>query len=386
MVRLKNGIIGPVEPRQRNVRETQPGDYPGVSEAYLALAELYGPKLMGPPLCDELMALLQHMFTEEEAMLVRHLKSGSMMSAEEIAAAGHRPVEEVRAILDRLASDLHILMSFGEKGSKLYTVIPLLPGAFETVLVRTSMDSLTDWHRRFAHLFEDLFETGFMVPRGGGESRRSAGIRYLPVGEVIQAHPMALPSDFLEEVIDPYDTFAVGLCQCRMTEHIVGRGCDRPMENCTSVGSMAEGVIHSGQMRRVEKKELLEIKAEAEASGLVNWIMTRELAPGSNTMCSCCGCCCHAMRTISEFNMPGMVAPPHFTPAVDPEKCRHCGNCARACPMGALTIDAKKKTRAFAAERCVGCGQCVVACDKNRAVELIPVPGYEPPQIAGAEA
>jgi MinD superfamily P-loop ATPase len=82
--------------------------------------------------------------------------------------------------------------------------------------------------------------------------------------------------------------------------------------------------------------------------------------------------------------MPGMLAPPHFTPAVDPEKCRHCGNCARACPMGALTVDTKSKTRAFAAERCVGCGQCVVTCEKNRAIELVPVPGYEPPKIAGA--
>jgi NAD-dependent dihydropyrimidine dehydrogenase PreA subunit len=52
--------------------------------------------------------------------------------------------------------------------------------------------------------------------------------------------------------------------------------------------------------------------------------------------------------------------------------------------MGALTIDTKNRTRSFAAERCVGCGQCVVACEKNRAVELVPVPGYEPPRIAGA--
>jgi len=96
-------------------------------------------------------------------------------------------------------------------------------------------------------------------------------VRYVPVGETIEAHPMALPSDRLEEVLDRYKVFAVGLCQCRMTEEIVGRGCGRPMKNCVAFGDVAEFLIRNGKMRRVEEQDVLEIKAEAASAGLASF-------------------------------------------------------------------------------------------------------------------
>ena len=377
MIQVQNGVIGPREPRLRRIAVKSVGDYPGVSPAYLDVAQNYGPDLAGPPLCDEHLALIQHMFTEEEAGVIRHLRPKEAKTVEEMAETAKRPAEEVRPILDRLAEEKRIIISFGPREARRYSLIPILPGAFETILVRTSMDSLTAWHRRFAELFERLYETGFVTDYVG---KRPPGIRYLPVGQSISAHPMALPFDYFAEVIGPYNDFAVGLCQCRLAEELVGRGCGRPMDNCTALGPLAVREVKHGLMRKVERRELLEIKAEAEASGLVTWTMNLEIA-GSNTACSCCGCCCHMMRTISEFNLPGMIAPPHFMPESDPEKCSFCGKCAQACTMGAVTVDTKAKTRVFHAERCVGCGLCVVACSKDQALTLKPVPGYQPPEV-----
>jgi ferredoxin len=123
---------------------------------------------------------------------------------------------------------------------------------------------------------------------------------------------------------------------------------------------------------------MLEIKREAESLGMVNWMMNVESTKGQSS-CTCCGCCCHAMRSINEFNAPGAIAPPHFLPKFDDARCTWCGRCAKQCPMGALTLDLEAKTRVHRIERCIGCGQCVVACGDRRGVAMEPVPAYKMP-------
>jgi electron transport complex protein RnfB len=379
VIQIKDGIIGPREPRLRSVRPKKLSDYPGVPAPYLEVAKMYSsPLLWGPPICDELIALVEHIYTEEEASLVQHLKALPGKTAAAVAAAAYRPVEEVRPILERLALEKFVLLSSGTENKKRYYLMPLMPGVFEMALIRTSLDTLTNWHRRLAELFAALYETGYFVDYA---EHPASTVRYLPVGETIEAHPMALPSDRLEEILDRYKVFAVGLCQCRMTEEIVGRGCGRSLENCVGFGNAAEFLIRNDKMRRVEKKDVLEIKAKAEAEGLVTWMFETELGKSSSgASCSCCGCCCGALRTISEFNMPGMIAPPHFMPEVDLTQCTYCGKCAKACPMGAIVVDTKGKSHQHLSERCIGCGLCAVACDKEHAIQMEPTPKYRQPQ------
>ena len=48
-----------------------------------------------------------------------------------------------------------------------------------------------------------------------------------------------------------------------------GRGCDRPIRVCTVVGQWAAQGIKDGWLTQVSKKEVLEIKGDAESHGLV---------------------------------------------------------------------------------------------------------------------
>jgi Pyruvate/2-oxoacid:ferredoxin oxidoreductase delta subunit len=243
------------------------------------------------------------------------------------------------------------------------------------VLIGESPDSLSAWHRRFAELFEALFQTGYLTDYRG---QSSPLFRFLPVSRAIGGHPMALPSDRLEVVLDRFRSFGVGRCQCRLSKGIVRQGCGKPLEVCTAMGQWAERGISGGWLRRVSKQNVLEIKQEAEAHGLVTWLINVD-SPKSQASCSCCGCCCKAMRMVSEHSAPGLMAPPHFLPRVDLSACDHCARCSKACPTGAIAVDVRQKTRRHDGARCVGCGLCKLACDRRQAIRMETAPDYRLP-------
>src|SRR5450759_3400033 len=95
---------------------------------------------------------------------------------------------------------------------------------------------MSAWHRRFAELFEALYETGYALDYQHGQQRPTPFVRVLPVGRAIEAHPLALPSDQLEVVLDRYHVFGFGQCQCRMVMEVKGQGCGKPIGNCTVMG------------------------------------------------------------------------------------------------------------------------------------------------------
>jgi len=376
VIEVHRGIVAPVAPRPSTVRPRKPDDYPHVPLAYRELAQkLSNPLLMGPPLCDELMALLQHVFAEEEAAVVRHLSLVPAKSAARVARAEHRPVEEVEQILQRLALEKRVIASSGPDRKRRYHLLPIVPGMFEMVLVSETPENLSDWHRKFIELFEALYETGYVSAFNRHPTRT---IRYLPVGRIADAHPLALPSDRMEAVLDRFKIFGIGQCQCRTTMAALGHGCGKPLANCTVMGDWAAQGIHAGWLKRAHQRDVLEAKREAESHGMVNFVMNVESTRGQ-VSCSCCGCCCKAMRTMTEFNAPSLVAPPHFLPKFDPARCTYCGKCAAACPMGALTIHLSDKSRRHSAQRCIGCGVCEVACPQPGALAMEPVPDYRQP-------
>ena len=380
VIEVQGRIVGPTEPRLKVVRPRKLSDYPHVPGVYRDVArQLASPARMGPPVCDELMALVQHLFSDEEAGVVRHLGLLSGRSAADLARAEHRPVDQIQPILDRLSDEKRVIVRSGghkEGTAPVYRLLPIVPGIFEMMLISHTPESLTEWHRRFIELFESLYETGYSLDYQ--QKHPTPSVRYLPVGKAIDAHPMALPTDKLEVVLDQFNMFAVGQCQCRMAMQSLGKGCGKPLGNCMVMGTWAERGIADGVLRQVSRDDALEIKREAESHGMVNWMMNVQSAKGQCS-CSCCGCCCHAMRMVNEFNAPGFIAPPHFLPRLDNARCTHCGKCAKSCPMGAIIVDTQQKKYTHLRERCIGCGLCALACERQRAVEMEPVPEYRLP-------
>ena len=366
----------PDVPRLRGVRPRKIADYPHLTAAHRdAVAKFASPLLMGPPVCDELVALVEHLFTEEEAGVVRHLGLLRGRTADKIAQAEHRPPEQIEPILHRLAEEKACIVVGGPPARRRYHLLPIMPGIFEMVLIRCQPETLTPWHRRFVELFEALYDTGYALDYAGATP---PFVRYLPVSRVIEAHPMALPTDRLEAVLDQFQVFAVGPCQCRTAARTQGYGCNGPLGNCAVMGQWAHAGIQKGWLRQVSKEEMLDIKREAEAHGMVNWMMN-VLASKGQSSCSCCGCCCHAMRTAAQLSAPAMFAPPHFRPRHDAGRCTACGRCASRCPMKAVLVDTQAKSYHLLVERCIGCGQCVLACDTRRALAMEPVPAYKLP-------
>jgi Pyruvate/2-oxoacid:ferredoxin oxidoreductase delta subunit len=351
---------GPL-PARRPLRIRGPGEYPDTLRAYVDVAvRLSNPLLNGPPLCDELVEFVQHLLTEEEAAVMRHLWPMRGRRAEAVARAEHRPVDQIEPILRRLADVKRCIGAGGKDGARKYQLMPVIPGIFEMVLIGVTPERFNDWHRRFIELFEALYGSGYLTDYRG----QQPGVRFLQQRAVAGMRPGAMPASHFEAVAERFKTFAVGQCQCRMAMNTLGQGCGRPLGNCTLLGTWAEKAIKGGWVRQVSRQEVLEIKREAEASGMVSWVLNVDSTDGQAS-CSCCGCCCHALKIVNEFNAPGWFAPPRLRPRFDEARCTGCGACARRCPMKALVMQGTGKPPAYLRERCVGCGLCTLACQKK---------------------
>lgn len=331
------------------------------------------PLMLGPSPSDDLLELVMHMFTEDEADLVQYLPPLRPRSARKVASLSGRSISNVTQVLNNLAFTKVIILSMGNPGK--YTILPLIPGTFEMVLTTTDVSTRNIWHKKFVKLFERLWDKSFLMEYVAHSSHSS--IRYLPVNGVSKTLHSAWPSDRLEEVLEPYNQFAVGHCQCRLAMQLIDKGCDRPLENCVAIGPLAKFFIKRGLMRQAGRQEITEIKHNAEEYGCVTFMGNEINGRLGNISCSCCGCCCHGLRSINQFNTPGMISKPHFLPVWERQKCKLCKKCVNVCPMNAWTVSGKELQ--FNKVRCIGCGLCVLTC-KFDALLLQENTNVKPPQ------
>jgi len=329
---------------------------------------------------DSMRAMVTLAFSEEEAELVDAL-SFAPLPVWAIARRVKRPVDEIKPLLDSLATRL-LIVGMNVKGVQTYGFLNFVPGVFESQMIR-ARDPNNAGERQFfvafAALYEEFYDeflTWLKSNRGDKDIRVG---RIIPIGKTIESASGVIPlaSDSFEETIDRNNSFCIAeVCACRHEMELLGRGCGKPLDVCSAMGWLADFCIEKGLARRVSKQEYIETKQRAAEEGLVN--MTDNLT-NPLQVCSCCSCCCSALRILKDYNIPTIIVPSRYEAVVDDEKCNACAKCSRACPMDAIEWKKKQPPVRVDYARCIGCGICVTKCDKEDAMHLRERVDHTPP-------
>jgi len=255
--------------------------------------------------------LLAKIFTPEEATLASVMRLTRELAADIAARAGVDADTAYRTLKGMARKGL-IRIKRG-KAQLLFGLMPFAVGFYEEQLPRMDVELAT--------LFEQyLQETG-----GAGIVRDVPAVhRVIPVGEAIPVELEIFPYERATELLETAKSWAVRDCICRVQQKLVGKGCDRPVENCL-VFAPVEGVFdHSEMDRAITKEEALRILRETEEAGLVH--STGNYRDGHTYICNCCTCCCGILRSVAEFGVPTTAVRSDFHMVVDAEMCSGCGD------------------------------------------------------------
>jgi ferredoxin len=232
-------------------------------------------------------------------------------------------------------------------GQRAFGLIPFVVGFYESQLPRIDEELAT--------LFEQYY-----TESGAGLLRDTPSLhRVIPVGEAVPFQIEIFPYERASELLEGARAWGVRQCICRVQQHLVGKGCDRPVEACLVFAPVEGAFDHSQADRVITKDEALRILRQAAEAGLVH--STGNYRSGARYICNCCTCCCGVLRGIAEFGIPTAAAHSAFRMVVEPARCIGCGDCVERCQFGALSVP--DDLAVIDEARCMGCGQCVLACD-----------------------
>jgi Pyruvate/2-oxoacid:ferredoxin oxidoreductase delta subunit len=312
--------------------------------------------------------ILEILFTPEEAALAARLPVRPTPVPKLAARLGVAPEELARRLEPMCEKGLVLDLPNPRTGITSVLLAPPVVGFFEYSMMR-AWDPVPK--RRLA-------EALHAYTRGDPAFAREAFGRDTVIGRALvhedaisdEPLPDVLAWERASEVVSGARAWAVGICFCRHAASHAGEACDAPEDVCLSLNGGAEFVARRGFGRAIDRAEALDVIARSRELGLVQ--LADNVRSRPTFICNCCGCCCEQLRGITDFGLRA-VNPSGFEPRVDEARCAGCSRCARACPVGAVTLAPRRSPGArrsalaprFDLDRCIGCGVCAGACGKG---------------------
>lgn len=321
----------------------------------------------GAPASPVLFEILRILFSKVDAEIAARLPARPA-TIETLSARLRLPADSLEARLTDMAHR-GLVFDLEARGRRYFALAPVAIGFFELTFMRAREELPL---RELARLFDAYLGGDDRFSRALFSGRTQIG-RSLVREESLPDfdHTEILDWERASFLIESAQAVAVSLCACRHVAGHLGKACDRPLESCISLGIAAESLARNGLARRASAREGLRILDEAKRAGMVQ--TADNVRRGAAYICNCCGCCCGMIQAIRRFDLRHAIVTSGWIAEIDPARCKGCGACEAACPVGAIVL---REGAARDETLCLGCGACSVACKAGaiRMLRRLPAP------------
>ncbi len=328
------------------------------SEIYRRLQQHLDEKTIGFPSTKSGVdiKILKYLFTEEEAKIALYLNFSwhNLESVEKIYERAKNlgyTIEELKIKLNNMAQK-GAIMAFLSGKQNTYGLANFIIGMSDYQMDKWTKGFFIDCTQ---YLHEAYINQISKLPL--------TQTRFIPVNEAIVPNQGILDYDNIKIILKNVEgPFCIANCVCRQGNDLLDNPCKKTdrRETCISFGIAAERYIEKGWAKKISKEEAIDALKKSSEEGLIHQVSN---AKRLDFICSCCECCCEAIKLLKNLPVPGLIVNSNYYAQTQSDQCSGCETCIDWCQMNAIkVINQKAKINK---KRCIGCGNCLIKCPSN---------------------